>query len=322
MPISLANVKHGYNWFMDIKWLEDLLVLLEEKSFTRAAARRHVTQPAFSRRIRLLEEWLGVEIIDRGTKPVRILPSGLGLEETTRDLVNRIYALRSNLQASAENQDRVTFIAQHTLAISMFPGLIRQVKQVLPTTAYRVNPENNDDCEAAFLKSGQFMLAYETQFRRFDFSHFAVRRLGLGSDTLIPVVSTRFAARFDTRAQMLASSLPVLMYQQGGFLADALTQSCLPSVMRDYRIEVICESAFSASLKEMVLADMGIAWLARGIIKQELASKSLVSLEPVLGSTELDILLFYRHDERLAQAEQVFRLIQQRYGEDSEPGQI
>ena len=307
---------------MDIKWLEDLLVLLEEKSFTRAAARRHVTQPAFSRRIRLLEEWLGVEIIDRGTKPVRILPSGLGLEETTRDLVNRIYALRSNLQASAENQDRVTFIAQHTLAISMFPGLIRQVKQVLPTTAYRVNPENNDDCEAAFLKSGQFMLAYETQFRRFDFSHFAVRRLGLGSDTLIPVVSTRFAARFDTRAQMLASSLPVLMYQQGGFLADALTQSCLPSVMRDYRIEVICESAFSASLKEMVLADMGIAWLARGIIKQELASKSLVSLEPVLGSTELDILLFYRHDERLAQAEQVFRLIQQRYGEDSEPGQI
>ena len=41
---------------MDIKWFEDLLVLLEEKSFTRAAARRHVTQPAFSRRIRLLEE--------------------------------------------------------------------------------------------------------------------------------------------------------------------------------------------------------------------------------------------------------------------------
>ena len=55
---------------MELKWLEDLLVLLEEKSVTRAAARRHVTQPAFSRRIRQLEQWLGVEIVDRSTKPV------------------------------------------------------------------------------------------------------------------------------------------------------------------------------------------------------------------------------------------------------------
>ncbi|MGY8861417.1 MAG: LysR family transcriptional regulator, partial [Pseudomonadales bacterium] len=43
---------------MELKWLEDLLALLEEKSITRAAERRHVTQPAYSRRVRQLEEWL------------------------------------------------------------------------------------------------------------------------------------------------------------------------------------------------------------------------------------------------------------------------
>jgi hypothetical protein len=44
---------------------------------------------------------------------------------------------------------------------------------------------------------------------------------------------------------------------------------------------------------------MGIAWLAREIIEQELADEKLVSYEADFGSTELDIVLFYR-DEVLA----------------------
>ena len=68
------------------------------------------------------------------------------------------------------------------------------------------------------------------------------------------------------------------MYQQHSFFADALGYDCLPQVIRDYRIETICESAFSASLKEMALADMGIAWLARDIIDEELGSGRLAVL--------------------------------------------
>ncbi len=73
---------------MELKWLEDLLVLLEEGSISRAAARRHVTQPAYSRRIRQLEQWLGVELVDRSTKPIRIRSADMGIawlaEEITR----------------------------------------------------------------------------------------------------------------------------------------------------------------------------------------------------------------------------------------------
>ena len=39
---------------MDHKWLEDFLALARERSFSRAAELRHVTQPQFSRRIRAL----------------------------------------------------------------------------------------------------------------------------------------------------------------------------------------------------------------------------------------------------------------------------
>jgi len=42
---------------METKWLEDFVSLAETRSFSRSAQLRHVTQPAFSRRIQALEAW-------------------------------------------------------------------------------------------------------------------------------------------------------------------------------------------------------------------------------------------------------------------------
>ena len=285
---------------MELKWLEDLLVLLEEKSITRAAARRHVTQPAFSRRIRQLEQWLGVEILDRRTKPVSFRPTGLALEGGVRDIVNRLYALRNSVH---ESQDQITFVAQHTLAISRFPSLIRGVKNKLPVPSYRVVTANYEQCESLFYNEADLLLCYQNAQRQFNFSHKAVRKLHLGKDQLIPVASRQLAARLGELSPRMA--IPLLMYQQGSFLSDALAGSCLPAVIRDYRVEVVCESAFSASLKEMVFADMGIAWLAREIIEKELSQGTMVSYASSLGETELDIVLHFRDEALPAKVGQI-----------------
>jgi DNA-binding transcriptional LysR family regulator len=279
---------------MELKWLEDLIVLLEEKSISRAAQRRHVTQPAYSRRIRQLEQWLGVELVDRSTKPIKIRATGLALEDGVRDLVNRFYALRNSVH---ETRERVTFVAQHTLAITIFPALIREVKVQLPEPSYRVVPANYEECEALFYNEADFLLCYQSPQRQFDFSHKSVRKLDLGKERLIPVASKQLADQLGHVAPGMA--IPFLMYQQGGFLAEALASSCLPEVIREYRVESICESALSASLKEMALADMGVAWLARELIKQELAEHKLISYAAEFGEIELDIVLYYR-DEKLA----------------------
>ena len=47
---------------MNLSWLEDFLALAASGNFSRAAQERHMTQPAFSRRIRALEEWLGATL--------------------------------------------------------------------------------------------------------------------------------------------------------------------------------------------------------------------------------------------------------------------
>jgi DNA-binding transcriptional LysR family regulator len=61
---------------MDTIWLEDFLALVDLANFSRAAEHRNVTQPAFSRRIRMLEEWIGVALVDRDTHQIVLTPAG------------------------------------------------------------------------------------------------------------------------------------------------------------------------------------------------------------------------------------------------------
>src|ERR1700730_18040294 len=61
---------------METKWLEDFLCLAETRNFARAASDRHITQSAFSRRIMALEEWLGVNLVDRSLHPATLTSAG------------------------------------------------------------------------------------------------------------------------------------------------------------------------------------------------------------------------------------------------------
>ena len=289
---------------MELKWLEDFLALIEEKSLTRAAERRHVTQPAYTRRIKQLEEWLGVEIVNRTTKPVHIRPIGLAMEGEVRDLVNGFYALRNKAH---ENQNKISFIAQHTLSVSRIPQILRQINKVSPKTSFRVIPANNYYCETLFLKEGDLLLCYQTSSRPINFTHTSILKTKLGNDYLLPVVSREWAANMGPIKEGM--KLPLLMYPKGGFLAESLENTCLPRIFRDYRVELVCESAFSASLKEMALGSMGIAWLAKDLIESELENGELISLEDSLGSVTLEVLLFCNQDASNDQITNAFNII-------------
>jgi DNA-binding transcriptional LysR family regulator len=60
---------------MEIKWVEDFLSVVDTLNFSRSAKLRNVTQPAFGRRIRSLETWLGAELFDRSSYPCTLTPA-------------------------------------------------------------------------------------------------------------------------------------------------------------------------------------------------------------------------------------------------------
>jgi DNA-binding transcriptional LysR family regulator len=86
---------------METKWLEDFVSLAETRSFSRSAQLRHVTQPAFSRRIQSLEAWAGVELVDRRSYPTHLTPAGAALYAQALDLLQALQTARDECRAAA-----------------------------------------------------------------------------------------------------------------------------------------------------------------------------------------------------------------------------
>ena len=79
---------------METKWLEDFVSLAETRSFSRSAQLRHVTQPAFSRRIQSLEAWAGTDLVNRSSYPTTLTPAGEALYSQALELLQFLHNTR------------------------------------------------------------------------------------------------------------------------------------------------------------------------------------------------------------------------------------
>src|SRR5437899_7410544 len=78
---------------LDLEWLEDFLALADSGNFSRAAQVRAIAQPAFSRHIKSLEEWVGVDLFDRSAQRSEEHTSEL---QSLRHLVCRLLLEKKN----------------------------------------------------------------------------------------------------------------------------------------------------------------------------------------------------------------------------------
>jgi len=114
---------------METKWLEDFVSLAETRSFSRSAQLRHVTQPAFSRRIQALEAWAGADLVDRSSYPTRLTPAGKTMYDQALEMLQALQSTRSMLRAHASSDaSMVGFAVPHTLAFTFFPRWVAQVQ--------------------------------------------------------------------------------------------------------------------------------------------------------------------------------------------------
>ena len=290
---------------MQLKWLEDFQTLAETRSFTRAAELCHVTQPAFGRRIKALEAWVGAPLVQRTSGPVSLTQAGENFLEMALQSLAGLQSAREEVrQASGAQQRAVTLATGATLArtrladwLVRLTPLLRQGEMRITTRPHTEVVQMLEQHEADFAMVCQHpVLTLRLDARRFT-------HLTLAPDRLVPVSRATVQAR---PAHAFADKpVPYLAYAHsmalGRLVEDHLSQN--PAAPRLQR-RLVCGSA--DALHDYVLKGVGIAWLPWSLIQADCRAGRLVVLGDKRDEIGYDVRL-YRAKRRLSPlAEQVW----------------
>ena len=140
---------------LSTRQLRAFLALADQRNFTRAAQRCHLSQPAFSALIRALEDDLGTRLFDRDTRSVQLTPEGRLFEGSARRLLDDMGGAIRDLSDHVERRKgRVRVAALPSLAAGWLPGIFAEFMHRWPGISIDLNDALSDAC-LALVRSGQ-----------------------------------------------------------------------------------------------------------------------------------------------------------------------
>src|SRR5262245_11451859 len=123
---------------MDLTALRIFLTVAEERSFSRAAAKVHRTQPAVSQAVKRLEEDLGEQLFDRSSKSGTLTDAGRVLQNYGQRLVRLAEEAESAMRELRDLRRGRVFIGANEAAIHTLLPLIARFRQRVPDIAVDV----------------------------------------------------------------------------------------------------------------------------------------------------------------------------------------
>ena len=275
---------------METKWLEDFVSLAETRSFSRSAQLRHVTQPAFSRRIQALEAWAGTDLVDRSSYPTRLTPAGETLYAQSLELLQALQSTRAMLRGHASaGQDVIEFAVPHTLAFTFFPAWVSSLREEFGPLKSRLIALNVHDAAMRLVEgSCDLLIAYHHAAQPLQLDADRYEMVALGRETLAPYCRPDAAGaplyRLPGRA---GHPLPYLGYAPGAYLGQA-TDLLIKQAGTALHLDRVYETDMAEGLKVMALEGHGIAFLPHSAVQKELHGGKLVSpLPPELKGLEI-----------------------------------
>ena len=275
----MGPAPRAHNRAMETKWLEDFVSLAETRSFSRSAQLRHVTQPAFSRRIQALEAWAGTDLVDRSSYPTRLTPAGETLYNQSLEMLQGLQSTRAMLRGhTSAGQDFIEFAVPHTLAFTFFPAWVSSLREKFGPIKSRLIALNVHDAVLRLVEgSCDLLISYHHDSQPFQLNADRYEMVSLGQEVLAPFVRANAAGEPEYSLPGRAGQpLPYLGYASGAYLGRIvdliLKQSSVP-----IHLDRVYETDMAEGLKAMALEGHGIAFLPLSAVKKEVRTKKLVS---------------------------------------------
>jgi LysR family transcriptional regulator, hypochlorite-specific transcription factor HypT len=278
---------------MDFRWLQDFLSLAETGSFTAAAEAQHSSQPAFSRRIQLLEACLGAELIDRTRYPTTLTPAGEQFRKQAAEMVQRLIDARGELHGDpAGGRETITIALPHALALARFPGWWTDWRGADDDIACRLLVSNVHDAVTAHVAGLADLLIcfhHAQQPIFLDPGHY--ERIAIGTEWLRPYAAARGGRPKFALPGIAKEPLPLLSYSSGAFLGR-MVSLILQSAPETLHAAPVFESDMADALLGMAVAGQGIAWLPECTAARAVAQRQLLPAGDKRWSLELTVFAY------------------------------
>lgn len=285
---------------MDIAWLRDFEALVAQKNFSRAAEDRNVSQPAFSRRIRALEEEVGVKLINRQTLPLSLTPAGEVFLPQARIMLRTYQETLERCQIiDAAGENVIRFATSQSLYMTHYKTHIAPL----------VEKGGLDiDLNSTSWAADQFVSALQQRYCDVILTYWhpsmdflaplemgKCEYLTLSRDDFLPV--SRVGADGPMHQLRKGGNKPVSLLSYG-------TASALRSVV-DYtlrqnidgpKILVVNRNALAISVKAMIMEGFGLGWLPRELCKEELQTGQMQIVGNDTFAEKLEVRLYRDKD--------------------------
>ncbi|MBZ9556639.1 MULTISPECIES: LysR family transcriptional regulator [Modicisalibacter] len=300
---------------MEIRWLEDFITLARTRHFSRAAEAQNVTQPTFSRRIKLLEEEMGTTLVNRQTLPLSLTPAGEEFLRLCEQITERVRLTRERIRQLDNDQARRIVVAAPQSVLSyLLPDwlarhqLTHQVEPYLRATSWLLadyfEALDRDECDLAFCYWPRQHVALELDTSGYD-------HLLVDEDTLIPVSAPDDAGKPRFRLPgHRRHPLPFIAYHPQGLIKSVI-EAHLMRLSQPAHLITLNENVQTANIKELVSQGYGLGWLPLRTIRRALESGELVRAGAHQWDIPLEIRLYRSRHNRHPGLDALWRQLQE-----------
>ena len=284
---------------MDFDQIETFLEVARLSSFSRAAEKRFRTQPAISSQIRALEEEVGARLLDRSGGKVSITQSGKLFQKYAEEmLASRKAMLTAVAETERVPRGEIIVGANEGTCLHILPEVFAEFKKQYPDVA--VNIKRSD-----YAKILESVIDNSVDF-------------GVVS---LPVTDNRLTVVLIHRDELVVIAPPhhPLAKMKSATLAEAArfplvvpklghTRDALETLFHERRLKphYAMELDSSELLKRFVAADVGVGFIARSHVLEDVRANVLATIPLSDAQIRRDLALVFRKDKALSRAALAF----------------
>ena len=285
---------------MDFDQLETFIEVSRLSSFSRAAEKRFRTQPAISSQIRSLEEEVGAKLLDRSGGKVSLTASGkLFLKFSEETLVARKAATVAIAETERVPRGEIVVGANEGTCLHILPEVFAHFKKQYPDVSVSIR-------RADYAKILESVIDNSVDFGvvSMPVTDNRLTAVLIHKDELVLIVTPKHPlAKLKSASAADIAQYPLVMPKVGH------TRDALDDLFHEQKLKprYAMELDSSELLKRFVAADVGVGFISRSNVQEDVQAKVLAAI-PLADAAPIrrDLALVFRKDKALSRAALAF----------------